>query len=217
MSNPMFLLPFVLGVLLTISGGVSVAGSITDYLSPMERELVDEMNFARTHPHQYADYLVAMRQYYRRHFIEVPGEIAIETREGVAGIDEAIRFLRTVQPVPALIPSPGMSKAAGDHVQDQGPAGLLGHSGTDGSQFGMRLNRYGEWLYHTGENIAYGQREARRIIINQIIDDGQEGRGHRRNLFNPDFRIVGVACGEHENYRWMCVMELTADYTEKNG
>lgn len=210
------ILAVVVAGLVTVSNTVLAGGSTTDYLSPMERELVDEMNMARTNPKQYADYLVMLRKYYHGDLIQVPGEIAIQTREGVSGIDEAIQFLRTVQPVPALVPSPGMSRAARDHVQDQGPAGLLGHRGTDGSHSGMRLNRYGEWLYRTGENIAYGRRQVRRILINQIIDDGIKSRGHRANLFNPDFKRVGVACGEHLNYRWMCVMDLSAGYTERS-
>jgi uncharacterized protein YkwD len=202
-------------VLAAMSIVVMAGGSASTYLSPTEQQLVDEMNLARTYPRRYADYLVELRQYYDGDLIRVPGEIAIQTREGVAGIDEAIRYLRMVKPAPALIPSSGMSRAARDHVRDQGLAGLTNHRGTDGSHPGNRLNRYGEWLYHTGENIAYGPREARRIVINQIIDDGVKSRGHRENLFNPAFKRVGVACGEHANYRYMCVMELAAGYTER--
>ena len=212
-SNILFLLTF-----LTLISSIAVAGeSASTYLSETERELVSEMNMARTRPGQYADYLVDLRQYYNNDdLIEVPGEIAIRTREGIAGIDEAIRFLRKVRPAPALVPSPGMSRAARDHVRDQGPRGLTGHRGTDGSRPGKRLNRYGEWHYATGENIAYGRRDARRVVINQIIDDGIKSRGHRDNLFNAEYKTVGVACREHKNYRFMCVMELAGGYTESS-
>lgn len=198
-----------------IAAIVVAAGSPAGYLSSNEQELIHEMNLARTHPRQYADYLLDLRQHYDDDLIQVPGEIMIQTREGVAGIDEAIQFLQTVQPVSALLPSPGMSRAARDHVKDQGPGGLTGHRGSDGSHGGKRLNRYGEWQYFTGENIAYGQREARRVVINQIIDDGVKDRSHRKALFDPEFKRVGVSCGEHLNYRYMCVMELAAGYTEK--
>lgn len=215
MTESKRLLAVALGFLLTISADVNAETASADYLTLTERELVEEMNLARTHPRQYAEYLVDLRQYYHGDLIDVPGKIAIQIHEGLAGIDEAIRFLRTVQPAPALIPSAGMSRAARDHVQDQGAAGLLGHRGTDGYRPGTRLNRYGEWLSRIAENIAYGQREVRRIIINQIVDDGIRNRGHRTNLFNAEFRKVGVACGEHATYRWMCVMELAVDYSER--
>ena len=211
-STTLFLLTF-----LVMISSVAVAGeSASTYLSETEHELVSEMNLARLQPRQYAEYLVELRKYYNNDdLIEEPGRIAIRTREGVSGIDEAIQYLQTVKSAPALVPSPGMSRAARDHVMDQGPAGLTEHRGTDGSHHGKRLNRYGEWLYRTGENIAYGPREARRVVINQIIDDGISGRGHRLNLFNPEYRRVGVACGEHMNYRYMCVMELAGGYTER--
>ena len=202
-------------LLITISHIVDAAGIVADYLLPNERELVIEMNLARTDPRQYADYLIELRQYYDGDLIKVPGETAIQTQEGVAGIDEAIEFLQMVQPVPSLIPSPGMSRAARDHVKDQGPEGLMGHHGTDGSNSGMRLDRYGKWSNTAGENISYGRREARRIVINQIIDDGVRGRGHRINLLNSEFKRVGVGCGEHAHYRYMCVIDLAAGYTER--
>jgi hypothetical protein len=209
------MLVVALAVLMAIFNTVSVGGSAAEYLSANELELVKEMNLARTDPRRYANYLIDLRRYYNGDLIEVPGEIPIQTREGISGIDEAIGFLRTVGPAPALIPSPGMSRAARDHAVDQGPHGLTGHRGTDGSHPGRRLNRRGEWLYTSGENIAYGQREARRIVINQIVDDGIKNRGHRQNLFNPAFKRVGIACGEHLNYRYMCVMELAGGFREK--
>ncbi len=210
-STILFLLTF-----LAAMSSFALAGELASaYLSETEQGLVNEMNLARTQPRQYAEYLVDLRQYYHGDLIEVPGQIAVRKREGIAGIDEAIRYLKTVKPAPALVPSPGMSRAARDHVNDQGPNGSTGHRGTDGTYSGKRLNRYGEWLYVTGENIAYGRREPGRIVINQIIDDGVEGRGHRLALFDPAYTRVGVACGEHKNYRFMCVMELAGGYRER--
>ena len=207
---------FLLAVLVAISGIAVAEEPASSYLSPTEQGLVEEMNLARTQPRHYAEYMVELRKYYNDDLIEEPGRIAIRTREGVSGIDEAIQYLQTVKPAPALIPSPGMTRAAQDHVRDQGPAGLTEHRGTDGSYSGKRLNRYGEWLYLTGENIAYGRREPRRILINQIIDDGVKDRGHRLSLYNPQYKMVGVSCGEHANYRYMCVMELAGGYTENS-
>lgn len=57
-----------------------------------------------------------------------------------------------------------------------------------------------------GENIVYGQTEARDAILSFIIDDGVPHRGHRQNILNPNFRVVGVACGPHPVYQTVCVM-----------
>ncbi|MCU0644897.1 MAG: CAP domain-containing protein, partial [bacterium] len=172
----------------------------------LDKEILKELNFARQHPKKYATFLEQERTYYVGKFIKRPGEITIITKEGISAVDEAIRFLKKVNPVAPLNHSAGMSRAAMDHVRDQGKRGALGHKGSDGSQPADRVSRYGKWLETVGENIAYGRDVARDIVICLIVDDGVPHRGHRDNIFNPQFRIVGIACGAHKTFGTMCVM-----------
>ena len=107
-----------------------------------------------------------------------------------------------------------MSDGARDHVKDQARSGATGHKGSDGSAVGARVNRYGKWKHTVAENIAYGGSSGREIVIRLIVDDGVPDRGHRKNIFNPRFRMVGVACGTHKKYGTMCVTTFAADYFE---
>ena len=50
------------------------------------------MNLARQHPDVYARYLEELRAHFRVDFLVLPGWTMLRTREGVAAIDEAIRF-----------------------------------------------------------------------------------------------------------------------------
>ena len=72
----------------------------------MGTAVVREMNLARQHPDIYARYLEELRAHFRGDFLVLPGRTMLRTREGVAAIDEAIRFLQNVRPIAPLIFSP---------------------------------------------------------------------------------------------------------------
>ena len=187
------------------------------YLSEHENEILREQNLARSDPGAYAKIVEEWRGYYRGRRRFLPGRRPVWTNEGVEGVEEAIRFLLLQEPVPELAPSRGLSKAARDHVRDSGPNGGMGHIGSDESEPADRVSRYGKWYGRVGENITYGGYSARELVIRLIIDDGIEDRGHRRNNFNPQYRIAGVSFGDHRSYRTMCVITYAAEFEEFAG
>ena len=187
----------------------------TGFLSSLERSVVDEINLARSAPKDYATFLEQFRKYYQGKLIKLPNHTAIVTKEGVDALLEAVQFLRSVKPVPLLNPSKGMSLAAKDHVKDLELSGASQHEGRDKSQPWDRLNRYGTWQRVMGEIVSFGHDGARDIVMSLIIDDGVPHRGHRKNIFNDNFRFIGVASGEHPDYRTVCVITLAGGYIER--
>lgn len=187
----------------------------TDNRVALESEILKELNFARQNPQKYASLLEQLKPFYNGNYFERPGEITLITKEGVKAVDEAIRFLKKVDPIAPLSYSAGMSRAAMDHVQDQGRKGAFGHNGSDGSQPADRVNRYGKWRSIIGENVFYGRNNAQDIVVGLIVDDGVPGRGHRDNIFNPKYRVVGIACGDHKTYGTMCVIDFAGDFITK--
>jgi len=55
------------------------------------------------------------------------------TNEGAPAVQEFIDFLRKQKPLPVQEWQQDLQKAPRDHVLDQGPKGMVGHDGSDGS------------------------------------------------------------------------------------
>jgi uncharacterized protein YkwD len=183
----------------------------------LEEELLAEVNRLRADPPAWAGNLRWYRSLFDGQLVRAPGEIALQTQEGPGAVDEAIRFLERAEPLPPLRRSPGMSRAAAEHAADLGESGQTGHLGADGSQAWDRLSRHGKWKKTSGEVVSFGQRAARRVVIQFLVDDGVPDRGHRKNLFDPGFAVAGVACGPHARYGHCCVITLAGDYEEARG
>jgi uncharacterized protein YkwD len=176
--------------------------------------IICEINIARQDPVLYATYVEELRSHYDRGFVVFPEGTKWRMKEGLAAVDEALRFLRAARLEQPLTLSPGMCHAAADHCDDQ-VGGRTGHRGSDGSNPGDRLSRYGVWSGLWGENIAYGKTTAREIVLTLIIDDGFPRRPHRKNILNPSFHYGGVAYGPHRHYGSVCTMNFADGYSER--
>lgn len=201
-------------------GGVSANLSIpkVEYLSPLESEIIAEMNLARAQPQVYASYLEETRKYYSGNQVRYPGKPVETTVEGLSAVDEAIQFLRSASPLPPLQVYKGMSMAAKDHANFLGTSGNTGHKGGDGSTPNVRVSRYGDWANSIGENIVYqATTTARESVMGLIVDDGIVGRGHRKNIFDSTYRAAGISLGERSDQGTLCVITFAGGFMDKGA
>jgi uncharacterized protein YkwD len=180
------------------------------------KQLLAEINLARTAPRTYARYLRDFRGRFRGKFYLLPGNtVRVRTVEGKAAVDEAITYLSRQKSLGRLSWSDGLSLAAAELAEEQGRAGGTGHVGRQSGGVKERIERHGEWDRQIAENIGYGPRSAREMVMQLIIDDGVKGRGHRKNIFTKGFTVAGVACGPHPRYGSMCVIDFAGGFREE--
>ncbi len=190
-----------------------VTGNAASFAS-LEQEVLQEINLARTAPARYADYLEQTRPLFVGKELRRPGQSSLLTQEGTVALEEAVRFLRAAKPLPPLGLSKGMCAGAKELVNDQGSTGATGHKGADGSFCEARVERFGTWADPIGENLSYGTQTARERIITLLIDDGVANRGHRQRIFDPRFKVAGVACGTHKEGP-LCVVTFAGGFNER--
>lgn len=168
------------------------------FLTDMEKEIIMELNAARTSPKEYADFLKTLHG----------------KPQWSKGLDETILFVEKKEPLPPLKVSKGLSRAAHALVRDRGPEGLTGHIGKDGKSMYERMNSYGQWEGKAGEYLGYGYKEGAALVARMAIDEGSAGKDGQAYIFDKDFFVVGVACGPHKSYRIMCVIDFAHSYKE---
>jgi uncharacterized protein YkwD len=207
--------PHIAKAVTEVKAATAVKLANADLLSTRERALLDEINLARANPAGYVKFLEEFKQYYRGKEIHVPDGYVLVTNEGVSALDEAIAFARSLKTRPALEIRSGMILGAKDHLGDLIQTGRTSHKGSDGSLPEDRLSRYGIWNESVGENIVYHSTNARYDVISLIIDDGVQSRGHRKNIFKPEFHVIGISLSPPRQAGTICVFTFAGGFTDK--
>jgi uncharacterized protein YkwD len=179
----------------------------------LARQVLAEINLARSEPRIFADFLREFRGQFRGKFYQLPdGTTRVQTSEGVKAVDEAIKFLDRQKKLPPLSWSDGLAAAAADLAVEQGRSGETGHDGRQSHGMRERIEQHGQWEKSIAENIGYGPENPRKMVMQLIVDDGVPNRGHRKNTFSTAFNVAGVACGPHPHYGSMCVIDFAGGF-----
>lgn len=200
-----------------LAGRSAVQIAAADPTTSLPQAVITELNQLRTNPAAYAAGLEALRPLYdgpNRTVLRLPGEDPIQTREGVAALNDAIAWLRTLTPLPPLTQADGMSQGAHDHATDLSPINRLSSLGQDGSNPSDRISRYGTWQGQLTEILSYGRRTAQGVVLQWLVDDGDLSRSTRTSLVESSFRMAGAACHLHATQRMLCVVNAANTYTD---
>lgn len=194
----------VIGALSLMSSAQPAAAS-----GGLEARVLAEVNYARTHP---ADYARELRK--RAYVGGVVGSSEIGN-EDVDALQDAIEFLMDQRPLPPLKPSEALAQAARAHASAQGRTYQVGHTSPGGQTLGQRLQAHGVWAGLAAEDISYGYRDPREVVRQLIIDSGVPNRGHRDNIFGAHYQAAGVSCAPHRQWGSMCVIDFAGAFVKR--
>lgn len=176
-------------------------------------EIFNKLNDYRKNPKLLARHLEGLKKYLDNNkVLTEPGKIPIQMVEGEDVLNEAIQFLSKIKALPPFELDPYLCMSAQEHVNDIGPRGLLSYQSSDGTEPEDRIGKYGNYVEALGENIDFGPNDALGVIVSLTLDDGEEDRPHRDNLFKTDYKKIGIACGLHKTEYQMCVMDFAFDF-----
>ena len=194
----------VIGALSLLSSAQPAAAS-----GGLEARVLAEVNYARTHP---ADYARELRK--RAYVGGVVGSSEIGN-EDVDALQDAIEFLMQRPPLPPLKPSEALAQAAHAHASAQGRTYQVGHTSPGGQTLGQRLQAHGVWAGLAAEDISYGYQDPREVVRQLIIDSGVPNRGHRDNIFGAHYQAAGVSCAPHRQWGSMCVIDFAGAFVKR--
>ena len=183
------------------------------------KNIFNLINKYRINPSLLANHLQNLKNYLDKstNVLSEPNKIQIQMVEGEEVFNEAISFLKKLPSLPVLKWDNNLAASAQEHVNDIGPKGLLLYQSSDGTEPEERIGKYGKFVESLGENIDFGPNDEMGVIVSLTLDDGEQQRPHRDNLFKTDYKKVGIACGPHKTEFQMCVMDFAFDFLPKNN
>mmetsp|Transcript_2664 Transcript_2664/g.3022 ORF Transcript_2664/g.3022 Transcript_2664/m.3022 type:complete len:504 (+) Transcript_2664:175-1686(+) len=175
--------------------------------SPYEKEVYELINRARSDPNSMITFLKERLDNFvdgSNNLRTGPNMLQV-TREGKAAVEEAIGFLAHQETLSKLTWNNDIANAAKSFVLDVGPAGKIGHEGTDGSKPQERVKKVFPQTAAAAESLKYYSNDALELVLSQIIDDGVPSRGNRKHLFGR-WDYFGGYTGEHKSMNTMTAL-----------
>ena len=83
-----------------------------------------------------------------------------------------------------------MHRATKAHAEECGETGNMSERSIDGQKLTQRMAKINMGMgdrMHYSESICFGMSSAEQIVVNLLIDDGEENRKNRSNIFSPIF------------------------------
>jgi len=165
-------------------------GNSATYLSDEEKKVIFYTNLCRLKPKLFCQTVLA--DYLRDH------------TEKPSVVESLKKTLNEDKPRNALIPDEELCKMSRTYAKKMGAEGKEGHL-----DFQNRIKPFMKRFNKVGENCDYGHSLALDAFMNLLIDSNEPTiLGHRKNILDVDFSVIGISCQPHKIFHWNYVMDF---------
>lgn len=180
-------------------------------LSVNERLMIDEINLIRTSPQ---GYIQKVKEYMKA--VQKDPGVSYKARQNeVEAARELIFELSRMAPIEELQPHEGLYQLAKSHGAYVRQQGQMTHTGPNGSYPWDRIIT-ATAIQDGNENLVGGGKTIRESILILLVDSDVEGRGHRLNILNPNWKYIachqiGMVGGVDNSWLQLFGSELDPD------
>lgn len=169
-----------------------------EYLNSQEKKVIYYTNLARMNPQLFVK--TYMQLYLKRY-----------------GVFKGYWYwkmykqIKHQEPLPPLVPDKTLFEFAKKHAKEMGLAGKKGHRNTKGEFYADRIKPLQNEFELVKENIQYGYWEALAIVCDLLLDEQVKTGSHRKLIFYPNIKYIGVSIQAHKKFEYNTVIEYAGN------
>jgi uncharacterized protein YkwD len=176
--------------------------------------VIDEINFVRRNPQSYAEKIRKFATYFKGKILKIPETTPIMTSEGAKAFEEAAFYLDNLDSLPNLKYCPGLAHSAHEALLDIQKYEDINE--LDILNIDAYLSKHGKVVGHFAQAVDFGSSSPELVVINLLVDDGDNSRGNRMNILDPKFKLIGVSTGNHLVYHNCTVLMYASHFFNNN-
>ena len=167
-------------------------------LKELEDDLLKQINHLRHHPKQWIVELKRMLDYFQGDTYDHPLFGSRHYNKGRAAIEEAIKFLETCAPMPALNRNAQLDALA---KKENERAIALESNKQEVAEHSVakRISAIDKKFINYAESVVVGFPDVKEIVKDLILHDGIVDYPHREHLLSQDFDQVGINIAKNKN------------------
>lgn len=161
-----------------------------EYLTKEEKQVIFYLNLVRLDPKLFAET-------YLKKYLD-------STKENDAYTKSLIKELPKTKTMDVLQPDKELFNFAKELAVKFGKENKTGHGNYQERTKKIKTKFRGAMA----ENCDYGNNKGFDIVMSLLIDQNIKDLGHRKNILDPQYRVVGTSIQPHKRYQWNCVMDF---------